>query len=177
VPERTYQVRVAGLLGLHDLQSRLHELDLSGHQVRTVLVGRFSGQHALLGFLREIRAHGLEVLDVRRLPRGEAAEAHEMAGPTVRGQLTHARRGYAFTVAGDIGGRASAALAPYATALEQLHTVLRTRTPEDVEFVDLVLLLESRGLKIASIAVMDEGPAVPKPRIPLQRLPESAAWR
>jgi hypothetical protein len=165
MPERNYQVRVAGLLRIEDLQSRFQELQLTPHQVRTVLVARFAGQHGLHEFLRELRGYGLEVVDVRRLQQSEAAEAM-VVGPTVRAQLAPGQASYELTVAGDIGPGVHAALTPYATALGELHTVLRARTSHDVEFLDLVLLLESRGLRIASIAVADDARVVPHRRFP-----------
>ena len=167
MPERNYQVRVAGLLQLEELQSQLQELNLTPHQVRTVLVARFAGQHALHEFLRELRGYGLEVLDVRRLPQSETPEAM-VVGPTVRAQLVPGQASYELTVAGDMGAGVHAALTPYATALGELHTVLGARTSHDVEFVDLVLLLESRGLRIASIAVLDDARVVPQQRFPSQ---------
>lgn len=167
MPERNYQVRIAGLLRLEELQDRFQELPLTPHQVRTVLVARFDGPHALHEFLRELRGYGLEVVDVRRLSQAEAAEARAVAGPTVTAQLVPGDSSYELTVAGDLGPGVHAALTPYAAALGELHTVLRARTSQDVEFLDLVLLLESRGLRIASIAVVDdEVPAVPRQRPP-----------
>jgi hypothetical protein len=161
--ERNYQVRVAGLLRPEELQDRLGFLQLTPHQVRTVLVARFAGQHGLPEFLKELRGYGLEVMDVRRLSQSEIAET-TVVGPTVTAELVPGQGSYELTVAGDLGAGVHAALTPYATTLGELHTVLRARTSRDVEFLDLVLLLESRGLRIASIAVVDEPPAVPRQR-------------
>ena len=169
MPERNYQVRVAGLLQLEELQSQLQELNLTPHQVRTVLVARFAGQHALHEFLRELRGYGLEVVDVRRLPQAETREPM-VVGPTVTAQLVPGHASYELTVAGDMGPGVHAALTPYAAALGELHTVLGARTSHDVEFLDLVLLLESRGLRIASIAVVDEAPVVRRQRTPLRAI-------
>lgn len=160
VPERTYQVRVAGLIRDTDPRTQLEEQDGSAHRIRTVLVGRFGGQHALWVFLRQLRTYGLEVVDVRRLPHPEALEARMVVGPTVSSWVSD-HGGYELTVSGDVDPRLHAALTPYATALEALHTVLRMEVPEDVTFVDLVLLLEARGVKIASIAVVDHEAPVP----------------
>jgi hypothetical protein len=163
MPERSYLVRVAGLLGFQDLRSRFEELELAPHQVRTLLVARFAGRDGLREFLRELRGHGLEVVDVRRLSQSEASETMVL-GPTVRTQLVPGQQSYELTVAGDLDAGVHAALTPYATALGELQTVLCTRTPDELEFLDLVLLLESRGLRIASLSVVEEAPVIPRQR-------------
>lgn len=58
MPERTCQVRVAGLAPELGEQELLGDRRLAAHRIRTVLVGRFGGQHALLEFLRHLRAYG-----------------------------------------------------------------------------------------------------------------------
>jgi len=155
MPERTYQVRVAGLapdLGAQDDGGDPH---LSARRIRTVLVARFGGQHALHDFLRDLRTYGLEVIGVRRLPAGEAVESRMVVGPTVSSTVAE-HASYELTVSGDVDPELYGVLTPYAAALEELHTELCMQVPEDVQFLDLVLHLESRGAKIASIAVVDQ---------------------
>jgi hypothetical protein len=53
---------------------------------------------------------------------------------------------------------------PYAVALSELYTVLRAKVPADIGLVDLVLQVESRGFKIASIAALDAGMRMPGQR-------------
>lgn len=154
MPERTYQVRVAGLAPELGDQDGLGDRHLAAHRIRTVLVGRFGGQHALLEFLRHLRAYGLEVIGVRRLPHVEAVESRMVVGPTVSSRVSD-HGSYELTVSGDVDPEVHGALTPYAAALEELHTELCLKVPEDVQFVDLVLHLEARGAKIASIAVVE----------------------
>ena len=156
--QRSYLLRVAGLVDSDLLHDRLGELGLTAHQVRTVLVGRFSGQHALLELLRALRVQGVDVLEVRRLAQPEAAEAVMVAGPAVLTQLVPGQSSYDLRVAGDIAPGVHAALAPYADALESLREVIQTRTDEDVHVIDLVLLLEFRGFRVASIATAHDEP-------------------
>lgn len=58
---------------------------------------------------------------------------------------------YELTVMGTIGPVLRGALAPYASAIPELQTVVRTEVPEGRDLVDLVLLLESSGLEISDI--------------------------
>jgi hypothetical protein len=169
--QRSYLLRVAGLVPPEVLQDRLTELGLAAHQVRTVLIGRFSGQHALLELLRTLRGRGVEVLEVRRLPQHE--DAVMVAGPRVSAQLTPGHASYDLTVAGDLGPGVHAALAPYAAILEELSAEMRTRTPVDVRVVDLVLLLESRGVRVASIAAVEDPPIAGARRRNRERVPEA----
>ena len=65
--ERAYEVRVAGLVPTEDLLDELGDVEVAEHEFRTVLTGHFADQAALHGFLRRLRAFGLEVVEVRRV--------------------------------------------------------------------------------------------------------------
>ena len=69
--EHTYEVRVTGLLPTTEVLEDLGEVEMAGHDVTTVLSGRFEDQAALSAFLRRLRAHGLEVLENRRVLEDE----------------------------------------------------------------------------------------------------------
>jgi hypothetical protein len=69
-----------------------------------------------------------------------------MTGTPGRGAAT-----YELVVAGDLGPVLRHALAPYASAHCEHHTVLRTVVGEDSDLVDLVLMLASRGLEISDV--------------------------
>lgn len=69
--EHTYEVRVTGLLTTTEVLEDLGEVEMAGHDVTTVLSGRFEDQAALSAFLRRLRAHGLEVLEIRRVLEDE----------------------------------------------------------------------------------------------------------
>lgn len=58
---------------------------------------------------------------------------------------------YELTVVGALGPVLRKALAPYATASCEQHTILRTALGDDADLVDLVLMLASRGLDIADV--------------------------
>lgn len=58
---------------------------------------------------------------------------------------------YQFTIVGTLGPVLRRALEPYVTASPQRQTIVRAESPEGRDLVDLVRLLESRGLEIASI--------------------------
>jgi hypothetical protein len=145
--ECVYQVRVAGLVPPDELHDELADVTLEVHQVRTVLIGRFAHPGALVEFLRQLRLLGLEIVDVRKLP-------------THRGELT---------IVGELQPGLAQVLDSFETAVSELHTLLRARVPQDFGYRDLVLLLESRGLKIASIVPLGATPAVvPVPRASLE---------
>ena len=65
--EHTYEVRVTGLLPTIEVLEDLGEVEMAGHDVTTVLSGEFVDQAALSAFLRRLRAHGLEVVEIRRV--------------------------------------------------------------------------------------------------------------
>jgi len=65
--DHTYEVRVTGLLDEAEVLDELGEVETVGHDVTTVLSGRFADQAALSAFLRRLRAQGLDVLEIRRV--------------------------------------------------------------------------------------------------------------
>lgn len=65
--DHTYEVRVTGLLDEDEVLDELGEVETIGHDVTTVLSGRFADQAALSAFLRRLRAQGLDVLEIRRV--------------------------------------------------------------------------------------------------------------
>lgn len=68
-----YEIRVAGVVPEQDLAD-MGAVPLSPDQVNTVLYG-IPDQAALYGLLMRLRALGLEVVEVRRVPQqGEAPE-------------------------------------------------------------------------------------------------------
>jgi len=64
--EATYEIRVAGAVPEQDLRD-LGALTLAVDQVNTVLYG-VPDQSALYGLLARLRALGVEVVEVRRIP-------------------------------------------------------------------------------------------------------------
>ena len=66
--ERTYEIRVSGLVPTEQLVDELRGVDIAEHEMRTVLSGHFADQAALYGFLNLLRSYGLEVVEVRRVP-------------------------------------------------------------------------------------------------------------
>lgn len=83
--EHTYEVRVTGLLPTTEVLDELGEVELAGHDVSTVLSGRFDDQAALSAFLRRLRAHGLEVLEIRRVLDGDDDPEQELEAPSGQG--------------------------------------------------------------------------------------------
>ena len=69
--DRTYEVRVTGLVPTQDLLDELGDVEIAEHEIRTVLSVRFPDQAALYGFLHRLRAFGLEVVEVRRVSSAE----------------------------------------------------------------------------------------------------------
>ena len=66
--DRTYEVRVNGLVPTEELLEQLRDVRVAEHEYRTVLSGRFLDQAELYGFLNLLRSYGLEVVEVRRVP-------------------------------------------------------------------------------------------------------------
>ncbi len=66
--ERTYSIRLSGFVPTEALLDQVGEVEVAEHEVRTVLRGRFADQADLHGFLHRLRAYGLDVVEVRRLP-------------------------------------------------------------------------------------------------------------
>lgn len=73
--DRTYEVRVTGPLPSEDLLDELGEVVVAERELRTVLSGRFADQAALYEFLHRLRAYGLEVVEVRRVPSDASVAA------------------------------------------------------------------------------------------------------
>lgn len=65
--DHTYEVRVTGLFDESEVLEDLGEVETVGHDVTTVLSGRFADQAALSAFLRRLRAQGIDVLEIRRV--------------------------------------------------------------------------------------------------------------
>lgn len=63
----TYEVRVAGVVPEQDLRD-LGAAAVTTERASTVLYGEISDQAALYGLLARLRALGLEVVEVRRVP-------------------------------------------------------------------------------------------------------------
>ncbi len=70
MPERTYEIRLRGLVPTEELLEQVGEVEVVEHESRTVLSGRFVDQAQLHGCLHRLRAYGLEVVEVRRLLPG-----------------------------------------------------------------------------------------------------------
>lgn len=66
--DKVYEVRIAGLIPVRDLPEELGQVVDAQHEFRTVLSARLPDQAALYGLLHRLRAYGLEVVEVRRLP-------------------------------------------------------------------------------------------------------------
>lgn len=64
--QMTYEIRVAGVLPLTDLED-MGAVPLAPDQTRTVLYG-LADQAALYGLLERLKALGIEVVEVRRIP-------------------------------------------------------------------------------------------------------------
>jgi hypothetical protein len=69
VPEATYEIRVRGRVSSAALE-RLEGLEGGPGAVETVLHGPVRDQAELHGLLARIKALGLELVEVRRLPPG-----------------------------------------------------------------------------------------------------------
>jgi hypothetical protein len=68
MPDRTYEVRINGLVPTKELLEELRDVEIAEHEFRTVLSGRFVDQAELYAFLNRLRSYGLEVVEVRRVP-------------------------------------------------------------------------------------------------------------
>jgi hypothetical protein len=80
VADRSYEIRVTGLVLSEDLLSELGDVQVAEHELRTVLSGRFADQAALYGFLHRLRTFGLEVVEVRRVAGPEERTGDEADG-------------------------------------------------------------------------------------------------
>lgn len=74
----TYEVCISGHVP-DSVLVELGDVEVGAPEVRTVVRGRFEDQAALYGFLHRLRAFGLEVVEVRRLP-GPRPEARSAEG-------------------------------------------------------------------------------------------------
>jgi hypothetical protein len=77
----TYEVCISGQVPGSALVD-LGDVEVGVPEVRTVVRGSFEDQAALYGFLHRLRAFGLEVIEVRRVPA-----AHSRETPTADGGL------------------------------------------------------------------------------------------
>jgi hypothetical protein len=68
MPGQVYEVRVNGLVPTEGLLDELGDVDVARHELRTVVRGSFRDQAALYAFLHRLRAYGLEVVEVHRVP-------------------------------------------------------------------------------------------------------------
>jgi hypothetical protein len=75
--DRTYEVRINGLVPTKELLEELRDVEIAEHEFRTVLSGRFIDQAELYAFLNRLRSFGLEVVEVRRVPSTETEEPEE----------------------------------------------------------------------------------------------------
>ena len=64
--DRTYEVRINGLVPTQELAEQLREVRVVEQELRTVLSGRFVDQAELYAFLTLLRSYGLEVVEVRQ---------------------------------------------------------------------------------------------------------------
>ena len=63
-----YQIYIRGRLG-RTMRAAFPALDAKAHGADTVLTGVLTDQAALYGVLAQLEALGLELVEVRRLPR------------------------------------------------------------------------------------------------------------
>jgi hypothetical protein len=68
--ERTYEIRLSGLVPTERLRAQVGHLGVAEAELRTVLNARFVDQAELHGFLNRLQSLGLEVVEVRRLVDG-----------------------------------------------------------------------------------------------------------
>lgn len=75
--ERTFEIRITGLVPTQALLDELGDVETAEHEFRTVLSGRFADQAALYGFIHKLRSFGLEIVEVRRVPTGGESGSEE----------------------------------------------------------------------------------------------------
>lgn len=61
---------------------------------------------------------------------------------------------YELTIVGTLGPVLQRALEPYASAARQPQTILRASLPESGDLVDLLELLEARGVDVTNITAL-----------------------
>jgi hypothetical protein len=76
--EATYEIRVAGAVPEQDLRD-MGAVTLAVDQVNTVLYA-IPDQSALYGLLARLRALGIEVVEVRRVPDASSASSERLDG-------------------------------------------------------------------------------------------------
>jgi hypothetical protein len=71
VPEKLYEIRIRGRVSQTVLDT-FEQMESSAERVETILHGPVRDQAELHGLLHRIQALGLELVEVRRLPEGDA---------------------------------------------------------------------------------------------------------
>jgi hypothetical protein len=71
VPETLYEIRIRGRVSQTVLDT-FEQMESSAERVETILHGPVRDQAELHGLLHRIQALGLELVEVRRLPEGDA---------------------------------------------------------------------------------------------------------
>jgi hypothetical protein len=67
-PGHVYEVRLTGRVEDVHLLGDLDEVQVTERDLRTVLLGEFDDPQQLYDLLRRLRAYGLEVLEIHRVP-------------------------------------------------------------------------------------------------------------
>jgi hypothetical protein len=75
----TYEIRVVGKVPA-ELVPALGEVRIMEQELRTVLTGSFIDQAELHGFLRRLRALGLDLVEVRSVPEPDDEPPSEGVG-------------------------------------------------------------------------------------------------
>jgi hypothetical protein len=75
----TYEIRVVGKVPA-ELVPALGEVRIMEQELRTVLTGSFIDQAELHGFLRRLRALGLDLVEVRSVPEPDDEPPEEGVG-------------------------------------------------------------------------------------------------
>lgn len=140
----TYRVRVAGTVSAASVEAELKdhpELGVGGEQHRTVLVGRFADSDALTRVLDDLRAVGIEIRDVRRLPTR-----------------------YELTVDDEPSDGLHDMTDDHGMEVAEFYTLLQVSAPVDLTTDDVTDGLEAVGFKVADIRPMEGPAAIPNPR-------------
>ncbi|MGH3507618.1 MAG: hypothetical protein ACRDO2_10490 [Nocardioidaceae bacterium] len=78
-----YEVSVAGLVPIRELLDHVDEAESAAHRAHTTVSARLPDQAALHALLHRLRALGLDVTEVRRMPSGPRSTV-EQQSPGVR---------------------------------------------------------------------------------------------
>ena len=78
--DQVFEVRVTGTVP-DDVLAQLAPVDVTDQELRTSLRGHFRDQAELHGFLARLRALGLDVVEVRRLPQEGGSDPEQVTGP------------------------------------------------------------------------------------------------